>query len=177
MEGVAQNAGVSKVTVYKWFPNKGALFEAVVRGEADAMITEIRKFRKSAGSGNLSDRLIHFGMTLFGYLVQSDSIRFDNMVAAERARSPELARHFFLAGPKRMHDELKNILSNAETQSRIGVRNARQAAGDLIGLWRGFEEIEERFGWKNPPTGAQMEERIKRGVTLFLRLHQKDTCS
>ncbi|QLC26432.1 TetR/AcrR family transcriptional regulator [Parasphingopyxis algicola] len=172
IEGIAESAEVSKVTVYKWFGNKNAVYEAVVRREADAMLDQIRTYRETAEEHDLAEALEHFGMTLLGYLTREDSIKFDNMIATECVRSPELTRHFFLAGPKPMHDELKAILSSNAARTQLAIADIDQAAGDLIGLWRGFDEIEERFGWKSPPNSAQVEARVSRGVKIFLKIYQ-----
>lgn len=171
IEGIAESAGVSKVTVYKWFGNKNAVYEAIVRREADAMLDRIRAHRETGEEGDLAKALEHFGLTLLGYLTKEDSIKFDNMIATECVRSPELTRHFFLAGPKRMHDELKAILSSSAARSQLAIADLDRAAGDLIGLWRGFHEIEERFGWKSPPDPEEVQERVRRGVKVFFKIY------
>lgn len=42
MSGIAKQAGVTRALVYHYFPDKAALFEAVLRAEADALLAATR---------------------------------------------------------------------------------------------------------------------------------------
>lgn len=171
MERIARNAAVSKATLYKWFRNRNELYGAVVRREAERILNRFHGHAERETGSDLRDELRNFGTSLLTYLTREESIHFSNLIAAECGRSPELAKHFFRAGPKRMHDELKVILVRhlgADNEPEIDVNTA---ASDLIALWRGFDEIAERFGWKPPPDKKQIEERVYRGVRLFGELY------
>jgi TetR/AcrR family transcriptional repressor of mexJK operon len=169
MEAVAAAAGVSKVTVYGHFGDKAALFEAVVRARTEGMAATLAGLRAQAAP--LAEALPRFGVELMSFLTRPDILAADRLLAGEGHRHPELARRFFEAGPGRICAALGQLVADAAARGEIATADPRAAAEALVGLWRTTMMIELRLGLRAPPGPAEIEARVRRGVTLFLAAH------
>lgn len=164
MEGVAAAARVSKVTAYRHFADKFALFEAVVRRRVDAMAARRHAI---APDGPIRDRLIAFGTALTGFVHSDELVRFDAMLRSEVIRVPGLARLFWEAGPSRAVSDLVALLEHSAAMGELAFDSAADAAEDLVGLWMGMSDKRRALGGFRGPADA----RVQRGVDLFLRLY------
>lgn len=168
IEAIAAEAGVSKVTIYASFKDKGAILEAIVLRETARLADRVAEISQSAGA--LDDRLTRVGHALVAMLGDQCHLALDRCLGLEAQRNPELARRFFEAGPGHLRDILAAMLLDAAAAKEIDLTCARTAAEDLLGLWLGFSAIERRF-LCNGPAMDVMESRVHRGVDLFIRAH------
>lgn len=167
MEEVAARAGVSKVTLYKRFPDKEALFEAVVRREMARMERDLESWPFVDGS--LAERLNAFGSILLRFLFTTEHHLLDRMLANELRHSPGMGRRFYDAGPGACRIRLGAMLSEAAARGEIEVDDPVEASGDLFSLWAGALQKELDFEAIGPVDGAEIDRRVRRGTRLFLR--------
>lgn len=109
VDDIARVAGVSKATLYSYFPDKRLLFSEVARLEcnrqADAALQEIstdapiEKALREAAS-----RIVRFFLSDFGQQVF-------RICVAESYRFPELGQRFYDSGPALMRERLTKILT------------------------------------------------------------------
>ncbi len=168
MEHVAARAGVSKVTVYKRFDDKEALFEAVVRREMTKMEVAFKSWPFADGS--LSERLNAYGSILLRFLFSTEHMLLDRMLAHDLKHSPEMARRFFDAGPGACRAQLAEMLGEAATRGDIDIDDPLLAAADLFGLWKGFIDKEMEFKVVQTFSEDQIDRRVRRGTRLFLKM-------
>jgi TetR/AcrR family transcriptional repressor of mexJK operon len=88
MVAVARAARVSRTTLYARFPNKAALFRAIV----EAQIARIdNPFRQSVGSGiTLEARLFAYADRMLSVSLHGDIREFNRLIYSEYDRFPEL---------------------------------------------------------------------------------------
>ena len=91
LEAVAAGAGVSKMTLYRHFGSKEALFEALVHGLADGMDDLEALFKDG---GDALTRLRAFGLSFARSLMQPEALALYRTIVAEAERFPDLARLF-----------------------------------------------------------------------------------
>ena len=169
IESIAEQAGVSKVTIYGHFGDKAGVFEAVVQNVASRM--EAKMISTAPPKADLSDTLIAFGCGLMGELMNEDMMLFERHMGGELAHHPALAKRFFDAGPGHMCARLENILAVAHDRGEIAVDDPKLAAHDLFGLWHGFNHAEASFGVAQMLIGDKLKARVIRAVRLFLKAH------
>lgn len=172
IERIAQQAEVSKVTIYKRFGDKSGLLEALVRRQASHMTEAISEANRDAPT--LEKKLINFGVTLLSFLLDESHFFFDSMLAIEKQRHPEASQRYFDAGPGTMRRVLIAILSEADKRGELSLDNPRAAAEDLVSLWKGFNEVEIRFGVKSTPAPDEIADHVRHGVDLFFRAYRAD---
>lgn len=104
IEAVASEAGVSKMTLYRHFGTKEALFEALVRDLADLLEMP------DGGTGTVEARLRAFGRSFASTLMRPDALAFYRMIVAEAPRFPELAALFQERGRRLAQDWVATVL-------------------------------------------------------------------
>lgn len=172
IERISEIANVSKVTLYKRFGDKAGLLEALVRRQAQRMSEAIGEANRDAPT--LHAQLINFGTTLLGFLFDESHLHFDSILAVEREHHPDATKRFFEAGPGTMRRQLAAILSDAANRGEVRIHDAKQAAEDLLSLWKGFREIEMRFGVAKAPGPRRIKNHVTHTVDIFLRAYSPD---
>ncbi len=167
MEAIAARAGVSKVTVYKRFPEKESLFEAVVRREMRLMEERLEAWPYADGS--LAERLNAYGSILLRFLYSTEHMLLDRMLAHDLKHSPDTARRFFHAGPGACRARLAEMLADAVGRGEIEIDDPLLAAADIFALWSGFMPKEVEFGVTPPVEPELIDAMVQRGTRLYLR--------
>ena len=104
-EMIAQTAGVSKATVYAYFPSKEELFSEVVLGRCAELATRIgipdeipTDFERS---------LIDIGCSLLDVFADEIGVRLYRLLVGEVHRFPQLALSFEAAGPSDLEGRMR----------------------------------------------------------------------
>ena len=104
MDQVAQKAGVTKQTVYRYFPSKNELFAAVMlrvqTAEAEPWLF---------GGGGIADELIGYASYLLGFHLQARALGLYRILLTEAAQEDLLAT-FQSQGPKKVLQPLIEYL-------------------------------------------------------------------
>ena len=173
IEMVAAGARVSKVTVYSHFGDKLTLFEAVVRRAVSMMEQGLIQSPPKATS--LPESLFAMGVPLLRFLTSEQMVAFDRSLAVEASRYPELATRFFEAGPYYCRGKLAEMIAAARDRGEIAIDRPVRGAEDLVGLWLGMLHKELSMGRVASPTHAQIEERVRHGISVFMRAYAPET--
>lgn len=84
MDEIATHAGITKRTIYRRYPSKHALLEAVVQ-------RDIERLHRQAGEASTAsssiDALKKTALQLFAYIIQSQNMQFSNFLLAEASFS------------------------------------------------------------------------------------------
>ncbi len=171
IEAIAEEAGVSKVTVYKRFASKTRLFAAIARELVGGMEEAVAAV--PAGSGELRDRLIICGFSLMKSVVCREIIAVDRLVALESERHPELARALFDAGARAALENLAEVLRGAGEETGLDLSDPRAVAEDLLSLWFGFEWEAIRLNVREIPDEAWLRSHVERCVDTIRRAYRK----
>lgn len=170
IEHIAARAGVSKVTIYNRFTDKETLFEAVIKQQteqiAEATLSE------AALKGDFEAQVTAFGRGLLTFLFASDHVALDRMLPQEIAHLPAMAHRFFDAGPGQSRTQLAALLERGRATGRIDFDDAIDAAEDLMALWKGFADVELKFGVRHGMSDADINRRLQRGTAVFLRAYR-----
>lgn len=164
IEAIATKAGVSKVTVYGHYKTKAALFTAAVECECEKIRAALLF---DDGQAPLRERLAAFGHTMMAFLSRPEMIRFEQRIAAETERHPELGRCFLEAGPHRMLKALAGLLERARARGELAALDPVMAAEQFASMVKGLADMDRRFG--RPLDRAATNRRIDAAVALFLK--------
>jgi TetR/AcrR family transcriptional repressor of mexJK operon len=172
IEAVAAASRVSRVTVYKHFPDKAALFrEAVLR--AARRIERDQSLREGAAfsCAPLALRLERFGIGLMRFLVSPTAVAFYGVLSGELRQHPDVAKAFYEIGPANTLRNLAAILTEAAAKGEIVLDVPPERAGEmLVGLWQGFSNYRLALGVGRAGEDAEtLEAQVREGVAFFLR--------
>jgi TetR/AcrR family transcriptional repressor of mexJK operon len=163
IESIAEQAGVSKVTVYNHFGDKPALFAASVQAKC-VHLGALFSLENASGA-KLRDRLVEIGETMVVFLSRTEITQFDRRIAAETEKNPELGVAFLENGPWRMLQLFTQLLEEMRARGEVRIDEPRQAAEQFIAMCKGLGDMERRFGI-TPSNEAELS-RVHSAVDVF----------
>ena len=148
VDDIARAAGVSKATLYSYFPDKRLLFMEVARTEcgrmADRALDLIDQTRPPREVLAIAARQI------VTFLLSSFSQQVFRICVAERDRFPELGRAFYVNGPEMGRDRLCTYLTEAIARGELQITDLTMAAEQ-------FSELCKARLWIRAVLGIQLE--------------------
>lgn len=165
MEVVAQAAGVSKMTLYNYFPSKDALFEACVTSCTDDMFADFLNDRLDPARPAESLELI--GRQFVALMRTDDALRIHRIMYGMASTQPEICERFYKAGPQRIARLVMEYLTAAVAAGSLLVDDIELAADQFLALHLGKPHLCATLGLGAPPL-ADDEHLVRENVRLFL---------
>ncbi len=166
VDKIAKVAGVSKATLYSYFPDKRALFTEVARNEcqrqADQAVAEINI------NASPDKVLRDAGEHMVGFVLSDISQRFYRICVAEADRFPELARDFYDSGPRVAKNVLATYLELAKQRGELDFDDVDLAACQFCDLCKSDIFNKRLFGVQDSFTDAEIARIIDGAVKMFL---------
>jgi TetR/AcrR family transcriptional regulator, mexJK operon transcriptional repressor len=171
---IQQAAGVSKSTVYSHYPNKEALFVAVVEAECERYVKTVRQHKFPERC--LVDTLNAIAQAYLEIVLSRDGMALYRAIVSEATRFPELGRRFYLAGPGAMNNAVAETLEAAEARGEVDLGSVGRdsAASLLVNMVRGEAQMQCLTHPESPASAAQRDRWAKDAVTTFVRAFQKN---
>ena len=94
LDDIAKRAGLSKGTIYLYFPNKEELFRDVIRHTIIAQIERAERELAAAAQQSAADTLAQFVRGYWGFLRSSNFAALFRLIHAELSSFPDLARFY-----------------------------------------------------------------------------------
>ena len=170
MNALASRLGGSKATLYRYFPSKEVLFDAVVRSSSTSHLSKaVEDLQASVGAETqLEASLLRFGETILQVMSDSTSaLAVYRMVVAEAGRS-EVGELFYEAGPRECIAGLSVLLKKAMDCGKLRASDPQILALYFLGLVSAETEI--RLYQRDPPPLSleQIRAIVGRAVDMFL---------
>jgi AcrR family transcriptional regulator len=165
---IQKQARVSKATIYSCFPTKEALFAAVIESECTAMSQAVAAIESAPGE--LSRTLTDIGLSYLGILLSPPALALIRVIVAEAPRFPELARGFYLAGPKAISRMIASKLEEAASRGEIDVHviGVEAASNLFLSMLRGEAQLECLTHPHAQPSAEQQDRWVRFAVFTFL---------
>lgn len=165
---IQREAKVSKATVYACFPNKEALFAAVIERECAAMAETVRTIRPAPG--DIAKTLTDLGLSYLQIVLSPTGLALFRVVVADAPRFPQLARRFYLAGPKVIAAMVADRLTLAAQAGEINIQSigVEVAAAHFVSLLRGEGQLECLIHPDAHPSAEQLDRWVRLAVITFL---------
>lgn len=171
MDAIAEAAGVSKMTLYRYFDGKEALFAGLVGAQCERILA---RDPAVPVDGLPADALAGFARRLLRIVYAPETLALHRIVLAELPRFPELGRLFYESGPERNIGALADWMAAHAGDPALGVdpadpRGPREAAEAFFELVRGYTHLRLLLGIEAPPDEAGIDAQARRAVRRFLR--------
>ncbi len=167
---IVRAAGISKGTLYAYYPSKEKLFEALViedrrkQAEAVCIIDE--------NDEDVQRVLSKLGRNLLNMLIQPDTVAFVRIVIGASAKFPEIGRAFYEAGPAQGVARLSDYLRRMTKKGLLEITNFDRAARHFMDLCKSGIHLRLMLGYASePPTQAEMEENVESALAVFLKAY------
>lgn len=168
MDAIAKAAGVSKATLYAYFPSKEALFASLIVAECESLQRDLALPKLSAG---LSEALREFARQYLRAFIHRNDVAFVRIIANESGRFPTLARLFYESGPLATIRRLSEFLEEARARKLLEFDDPLEAAKQFLSLIRGELPLMIVLGLSES-TEKAIEQNIEAGLEFFLKACQ-----
>ncbi|AGZ41076.1 TetR/AcrR family transcriptional regulator [Actinoplanes friuliensis] len=126
---VAERAGVSKATLFKQFPTKAALFDAIViTSWAETGVADMPP------AGDLAAGLTVLGRRYATLVTQPEMTDLFRIVIAELPRFPELAKAHFSQGKLPYFESVRSYLVTERDAGTAAIADPELAATQFLGM-------------------------------------------
>ncbi|WP_114423762.1 TetR/AcrR family transcriptional regulator [Nocardioides houyundeii] len=130
---IAENAEVSKATLFKQFPTKAALFDAIVTESwAGSDVLDLPR------AGNLAAGLTTIGHRYAALMTRPGMTDLFRIVIAELPRFPELAKAQFAQGKMPYFESVQRYLLAETKAGTAAIDDAELAATQFLGMISNF---------------------------------------
>ncbi|MBL9049210.1 MAG: TetR/AcrR family transcriptional regulator [Tabrizicola sp.] len=166
VDDIAREAGVSKATIYAYFPDKQLLFLEVARREchrqteaAEAMVEGNVPVRTALTIA--AERIVAFQLSDFGQ-------RMFRIVVGEGERFPGLGRQFYDFGPGLIHERLVHHLRCYVDCGELMIEDFDLAADQFAQLCKTTIHEKLMFGMADAITPELAHRSVLGAVDMFL---------
>ncbi len=166
VDDIARTAGVSKATLYSYFPDKRLLFMEVATVECNRQAD--MALREMNVAGPPSEVLRTAGLSMATFFLSDFGQQVFRMSVAEAARFPELGQKFYYSGPALLHDELVDYLKAATARGQLDIEDFDLAAFQFPELCKADLFPKLVFGLQSRFSSAEITRIIDGAVEMFL---------
>lgn len=166
VDDIARAAGVSKATLYSYFPDKRLLFQEVTKAECRRQAE--RAIELGDPGAPPEEALYKAGCILLEFATSPVAQRIYRICVAEAERFPELGRAYYESGPAVARDKLVQYLSGAVERDALRIDDIPLAAHQFIELCKAeiFQKVV--FGLQSKPSAAEIDRIVRAAVETFL---------
>jgi TetR/AcrR family transcriptional regulator, mexJK operon transcriptional repressor len=161
MQAVADRAGVSKMTLYRHFPDKDELFQAMFFEQCLAW-RQTRPLKPAKDLGEARSVLRAYAAAFFHTITRPDVLLLYRMLVGEINRFPPLGQAFYDYGPRQEIADIEGVLTGM-----MPAREARPKAEAFFYLTMGHTYHQILLGCLAPEEGLK---RYQAELRTALRL-------
>lgn len=167
MDAIARAAGVSKATLYAYFPSKETLFRNLIEIECSEKCSKVPSpaFEKGIAAA-LRELCGHF----VARFLTKESAAFFQAVSSERWRFPELCQLYFNSGKQKALDLVAAYLDEAKAKGLLAFDDSQMAAEQLLHLTVSDLPMRVALGLELR-SEAEYERVMEAGLTVFLKAY------
>ena len=166
MDAVAAQAGVSKMTLYRYFGGKEDLFAGVITELCEAIVDpNLGQVLAQAPK----DALGAFAEKMIAIVFARETLELHRIVIAESRRFPKLGRLFYANGPASCVAALASYFERHRHDPRLKIREPRRSAEEFLELLRGYAHLRILLGLERGPSVQDIRARIEAALGHVLR--------
>ena len=166
VDDIAKAAGVSKATLYAYFPDKRVLFFEVVRTECERQAEQaVDRIDESAPPRAV---LSMVAWQIVPFLLSDFARRIFRICLAEADRFPELGRAFYESGPALGRARLTDYMRKAVARGELRIDDFDLAAEQYTELCKAHIWLRSAFGVQTEFTRDEIARVIDGAVDTFL---------
>ncbi|MGR3659757.1 MAG: TetR/AcrR family transcriptional regulator [Paracoccaceae bacterium] len=166
VDNIVKAAGVSKATLYSYFPDKRHLFTEVAHCECQ---------RQSANATTNIDMTAPAAQVLraaanhmIGFFTSKFGLQMFRICVAESVRFPELGQEFYKSGPIRLRDSLVLYFEQAIARGELKIDDVDLAAHQFAELCKSVIFQRMIFGVQTKLTQPEIDRVADGAVDMFM---------
>ena len=170
MDKVAQRAKISKLSIYRHFENKEALFSAAIAAGCQQLFAPQTIFEGVEGS--VEERLMAVGSSLLRTLLRSDVRSVEAMVMADKSTQNSSSKLHYEAGPAHVIAQIEALLRQLHAKGQLNVPDPLGSARLFAALFKGSDLLLiARFDQARAADDNEIESYCRSAITMFIAAH------
>jgi AcrR family transcriptional regulator len=172
LDKVAQRAKVSKLSIYRHFENKEALFSAAIAAHCRRFVP----MKLSEGAeGSAEDQLMAMGVSLLRTLLSPNVRSLEAMIMADTTNRTSLSRLQYDAGPAYVIAQIEALLRQLHAKGVLNVPEPRQSARLFAALIKGSDLLTiVRFDEARAEDDDEIDSYCRSAIAMFVAAHGGD---
>lgn len=166
VDDIAREAGVSKATLYSYFPDKRLLFLEIAKAECRRQAEEALELIDE--SLPVAEVLTEAARRITGFVLSEFGMRVFRICVAESDRFPELGHEFYHSGPLLVREALGSYLRKAVARGELAIDDIDLAADQFAELCKADLHSRLIFGVAPCCQPREVERTIRGAVEMFL---------
>lgn len=166
VDDIARAAGVSKATLYAYFPDKRVLFSEIAMLECHRQACE--HMASADLSGPPAEVMRRAGQKLVSFLLSDFGQSIFRISVAESARFPELGRRFYESGPMLVRSGVGHYLRLAVERGDLAIDDIDLAADQFAELCKASLFPRVVLGIATEVSQAEIDRVINGAVDMFM---------
>jgi len=171
MSDVAEEAGVSKGTLYVYFANKEDLFADLVREEKAAQFPTI--FALDPSDHDVRAVLTRLGRAFARFLIAPHVVMATRTVVAMADRMPKIAADFFEQGPRLCAGRLAQYIEAQVAAGVLVIDDVYLASAQFLELAQATIVRPLMFGSAERPSEERIDAVVDSAVRVFLAAYAR----
>ncbi|MEB8245065.1 TetR/AcrR family transcriptional regulator [Klebsiella pneumoniae] len=170
LDKVAQRAKISKLSIYRHFENKEALFSAAIVAGCHQLFAP--QVLLEGIDGSVEDQLMAVGTLLLRTLLRPDVSSIEAMVMADKTNQKSLSKLHYEAGPAHVIAQIEVLLRQFQEKGLLEVPDPLQSARLFAALFKGSDLlIIARFDEARAGDDNEIESYCRSAVGMFIAAH------
>ncbi len=166
VDDIVREAGVSKATLYSYFPDKRLLFLEVAKlecqAQSDAAISQV------IGTEDIAEALTGVASRMVRFFMSDVGMQVYRIVVGESQRFPEIGREFYAAGPAMVRELLKLFLQKGVDEGKLKIDDLDLAADQFPELCKAGLHLQMAIGLRDRPSDEEIDRVVAGAVDMFL---------
>ena len=169
MDKVAQRAKISKLSIYRHFENKEALFSA-------AIAARCHQFAPAAlfdgVNGSAEEQLMAVGSSLLRTFLNPEVRGVEAMIMADKTNQKSLSKLQYEAGPAYVIAQIDSLLRQLHSKAVLNVSDPHRSARLFAALFKGSDLLNiVRFDETSAEDDNEIESYCRSAVAMFIAAH------
>jgi len=167
MDAVAAEAGLSKPTLYQYFPGKDELFREMMLAPRDEMMMA---FDHSTSDCHVA-QLWEFSWVYANVVMKPEFLSLARLVIGDALRNPDLGKAYQASGPDRVLRGLTEFMARQANLGRLDIEDSELAAEDFWGLILSAPRNRALHIPDAIASTAELNKYISNGIRVFIKAY------
>ncbi|MFB6421056.1 MULTISPECIES: TetR/AcrR family transcriptional regulator [Bradyrhizobium] len=170
LDKLTQRAKISKLSIYRRFENKEALFSAAIAAGCHQLFAP--QILLEGVDGPVEDQLMAVGSLLLRTPLRPDVRSVEAMVMADKTSQKSLSKLHFEAGPAHVIAQIEAMLRQLHVKAVLNVPDPRRSARLFAALFKGSDLLMiARFDQAKAENDNEIESYCRTAVAMFIAAH------
>lgn len=172
VDEIARRAGISKATLYRYFPDKSAIFNAYVRRELARQAALLDAMDREHAT--IEETLHRFAKGFIAFMLSPFARGIYRIAVSESDRFPDIGRAFFDSGPDQVRRRIAPVLAAAMERGELAPGDPDDAAYQFFELCKAKLFYRSLFCSECDASEAAIDAQARLAVGTFLKAYAPD---